>query len=100
MSVVPGYFDLSPEQRRFQILLERYPRFQSYWNFEFRECDSEALQRDNRVFSHGEQIIASFLHSVWCGDDSPGFPFIDAAKSLSADDLKPIREWFSDPFFP
>ena len=100
MTVIPGYFELSPEQRRFQALLERYPRLKSYWNFKTRECDFAALQRDMGVLSHGEQLIASFLMSVWNGNDEENFPLMDAVKTLDDENLEPIREWLNEPFFP
>lgn len=98
--VIPGNFQLTPEQRRFQTLLARYPRFVDYWNFESGECDLFSLNQDVGLFSHREQILAAFLVSVWSGNDDAAFPLVDAVKSLGEDDLAVVREWLNDPFFP
>jgi hypothetical protein len=51
------------------------------------------------VFSHGEQIMATFFRNVWSGSDEPAFGFIDAVKTLDKDDLAVIIGWARDPFF-
>lgn len=98
--VTPGNFQLTAEQRRFQTLLARYPRFVDYWNFESRECDLSSLNQDLGSFSHGEQILAAFLVSIWSGNDDAAFPLVDAVKTLDEDSLAVVREWLNDPFFP
>ncbi len=100
MNVTTHNFRLSPEQRRFQTLLGEYPKFVEYWDFETGECDVASLEESMGCFSHGERLIASFLLNVWNGNDEAEFQLIDAIQTLDEPNLRPIRKWVVDPFFP
>jgi len=52
------------------------------------------------VFSHGEQIMATFFRNVWLGSDRSPLGLIDAASTLGSEDLAIIIGWLRDPFFP
>lgn len=97
--VQPGHFTLSKEQRHFKELLQRYPRFVSYWDFDNRTCELEAVERDIGVMSSGEQIMLRFFVAVWLHDNGK-FDFIDAARSLDTPDRQVIIDWLSNPVLP
>jgi len=42
-SVTSGDFTLTDEQRGFKKMPYSYPLMASYWNFEQRECDLQAI---------------------------------------------------------
>ena len=98
MTVTPGHFQLTSEQRRFQALLNEFPKLVQFWDFETREYDVAALNEAMKFFSPGEQLIASFLVNVWSGNDDAHFPLIDAVKTLDEHNLNHIRQWLNDPF--
>jgi len=100
MPVTPGHFTLSAEQRRFKELLERYPRFYQYWNFERRNCDLKAMERDIGVMSNGEQIMLQFFVGVWLRENRMNLDFIDMARSLDDEHLQVIIDWLQDPVWP
>lgn len=100
MPVTPGHFTLTPEQRQFKQMLDRYPRFIAYWDFNDRSVDLDAVNREIGVMSSGEQLMLQFFVSVWCGDNELGFDLIDAAKSLDDSDRKVIVDWLTNPVFP
>jgi hypothetical protein len=52
------------------------------------------------VFSHGEQIMATFFRNVWLGSDQSPLGLIDAASTLGSEDLAINIGWLRDPFFP
>lgn len=98
-NVEPGHFTLNKEQRHFKELLLRYPRFVSYWDFDDRSCNLEAVERDIGAMSHGEQIMLRFFVAVWCGETGQ-FDFIDAARSLDDQDRLVIVDWLTNPVLP
>jgi len=100
MTVTPGHFQLTAEQRHFKQILELYPRLKPYWNFDARECDIDKLRGALGSLSHGEAIMARFLSAVWLGNNTLEFDLIDAAKSLDEEHLQVIVEWLSKPTFP
>ena len=97
--VQSGYFTLNDEQRQFKVLLDRYPRFVPYWNFDDRSVDIDAIERDIGVMSHGEQLMLRFFIAVWVGE-TRDFDFIDAVKTLDHEELQVIVNWLKDPVFP
>lgn len=50
--------------------------------------------------SHGERLTAEFFVAVWSGENTHGFDFIDAAKTLEPNHRRIIVDWLSDPCFP
>jgi len=97
--VQSGYFTLNDEQRHFKDLLDSYPRFMPYWDFDNRSVDLEAIDRDIGVMSHGEQLMLRFFIAVWVSETRE-FDFIDAVKTLDHDQLEVITNWLKDPVFP
>ena len=100
MTISPGHFQLTPEQRRFRDLIAPYSNLARYWNWETRCIDEAGLDQAMGVFSHGEQIMATFFRNVWSGSDEPAFGLIDAVQTLAKADLAVIIGWARDPFFP
>ena len=100
MTISRGHFQLTPEQRRFRDLIAPYGTVARYWNWETRCIDEAGLDQAMGVFSHGEQIMATFFRSVWTGSDTSPLGLIDAVSTLNHDDLAVIIGWMRDPFFP
>lgn len=100
MPITPGHFTLSPEQRQFKKLLNDFPRLASFWNFENRDCNLQALEKAIPTMSHGEQIMAKFFVAVWLGENQFDFDMIDAAASLDDTHRQLIINWLSNPVFP
>ena len=100
MSITPGHFTLTPEQRRFKETLSKYPRLEPFWDFDKRECDLENLRKSLGALSHGEAIMARFLSGIWCGENVLEFDLIEAAKALDEEHRQCLIEWLSEPDFP
>ncbi len=100
MSVITGQFHLSPEQKRFFELLNRYPTIAGYWDVDAQQCHEAELNDAMAVLSHGEKIMAQFFCSLWTGNDSAGFGLVEAASTLSPQDRAITTAWLNDPFFP
>lgn len=100
MSITPGHFTLTAEQRQFKQMLESYPLLVPYWDFDKRECDIDRLREALGTLSHGEAIMARFLAGVWLGKNALAFDMIDAVKSLDDVQLQVIIKWSSNPAFP
>ena len=100
MTVSRGHFQLTPEQRRFRDIVAPYTAIAHYWNWETRCCDETGMDKAMGVFSHVEQIMATFFRNVWSGSDEPESGLIDAVQTLGKDDLTVIIGWARDPFFP
>lgn len=100
MPVTPGHFRLSAEQRHFKELLDRYPRFITYWNFEKREVKLEAIKQDIGAMSSGEQIMIRFFVGVWLHDNKLDLDFTDIARNLDKEDLQVIVDWLQNPVWP
>lgn len=99
-TVTTGHFTLTPEQRQFKQKLDAYPLLASYWNFEKRDCDLEAIKTDLGVVSHGEAIMLRFFVAVWLGENTLNFDLIEAARVLDNGNLDDIRTWLANPMFP
>jgi len=91
--------DLTPGQARFALLIEPYPSFSVYWDWEKRECNPDAIEAGLPAMSHSEQIMLKFFWSVWLHKDKD-FNFIDAANILDRSYMKIITGWMNDPFWP
>jgi len=100
MTVTPGHFTLTAEQRQFKKMLEPYSHLKPYWNFEQRECDIDRLRDGLGSLSHGEAIMARFLSAVWLGENTLDFDLIEATKTLDEAQLQVIIAWLSNPVFP
>ena len=100
MPVTPGHFTLSAEQRQFKELLARYPRIYQYWQFDSRDCDLEAVERDIGAMSSGEQIMLRFFVGVWMHENKLDLDFTDIASNLDKEDLQVIIDWLQDPVWP
>jgi len=100
MTISRGHFQLTPEQRRFRDLIAPYSNLSHYWNWETRCLDEAGFDLAMGVFSHGEQIMATFFRNVWTGSDHPPLGLVDAVGTLGSDDLAVIIGWLRDPFFP
>ena len=99
-TVTTGHFRLSPEQRQFKQLIDKYPLLASYWNFEKRDCDLQAINADIGALSSGEQHMLRFFVAVWLGENRLNFDLIDATKALDEGCLDDIRQWLQTPVFP
>ncbi len=90
--------------KKFMEILWQYPFAAQFWETEGDSyaLDIERLKNEISSFSHGEQIMAKFLVSVFTGRQQKGLEFdlMEAAHFLSRDNLDVIREWLNDPFFP
>lgn len=100
MSISEGHFTLTAEQRHFKQLLSQYPRLETYWDFNTRDCDLERLRSDLGMLSTGEAVMARFLIAVWLGENKLDFDLIEAAKTLDSVHLEVIANWVSGPEFP
>lgn len=100
MTLSHGHFQLTPEQRRFKDLITPYSNLAQYWDWQARCLDEVRLDNAMGVFSHGEQIMATFFRNVWTGNDNPPFGLVDAVGTLSSEDMAVIIGWLRDPFFP
>jgi hypothetical protein len=72
----------------------------SLLGWETRCLDEAGLDQAMGVFSHGEQIMATFFRNIWSGSDQPPLGLVDAVGTLGGDDLAVIIGWLRDPFFP
>ena len=99
-TVTTGHFRLTPEQRQFKQMLERYPRLVTYWNFDKREVKLQAIDQDIGAMSHGEQIMLRFFVAIWLGENRINFDLIEAARVLDDGNLDDIRQWLTTPVFP
>jgi hypothetical protein len=99
-TVTTGHFTLSQEQRQFKKMLDAYPLLASYWNFETRDCDLQAINADIGALSSGEQHMLRFFVAVWLGENRLHFDLIDATKALGEDNLNDIRAWLNRPVWP
>lgn len=99
-TVTTGHFTLTPEQRRFKKMLDAYPLLASYWSFDTRDCDLQAINADIGALSSGEQHMLRFFVAVWLGENQLQFDFIDAVKTLDEGCLDDIRQWLQSPEFP
>ncbi len=100
MGATPGYFKLTPEQRRFQDLILKYPRGRGVWVFQTPGSLEPELVQGVGVMSHGEQLVVQFFRSVWAGNDDSSLGLVEAASTLGNQDLSVITGWLNDPFFP
>ena len=100
MTISRGHFQLTPEQRRFKDLIEPYSNLTGYWDWDIRCLDEDGLDQAMGVFSHGEQLMATFFRNVWAGHDQSPLGLIDVASTLGREDLAIIIGWLRDPFFP
>ena len=91
--------NLSSGQAQFKTLLERFPRFTSYWNWDEHECAYDVLKENMGAMSHGEKIIAQFLLGVWTRNDHD-FNILKAASVLDSEVRQLITDWLMDPFWP
>ena len=98
-NIVPISSNLSSGQAQFKDLLDHFPRFSSYWNWDERECAYEALKENMGSMSHGERIIAQFLLGIWTHIDH-GFDISEAASVLDAEARQLIADWLMEPFWP
>ena len=97
----PGYFRLTPEQRAFKEMIDRYPSLSCYWDFENSSCDLDAIKASLSVLSSGEALMMRFFVSVWLGENTTiPFDVIDAVKTLDTPELEIIRQWLDNPVFP
>lgn len=87
------------DQNRFIEMVESFPRLSGYWDFEAWQVDPERIKEDYEALSSGEQVLISFLMSVWFGRNRD-FDITRAAGILSNDNKKIIVQWFLDPFWP
>ena len=99
-TVTTGHFRLTPEQRQFKKMIDLYPLLASYWNFETRDCDLQAINADIGVLSSGEQHMLRFFVAVWLGENRLNFDLIEATKALDDGNLDDIRQWLQTPVFP
>ncbi len=90
--------NLSETQLRFYHLIKPYPRLAALWDWNKRDVDLKALEKEINVMSKGEKPLAYFFASVWLGDDQ-GFDILDAA-GLDLRERKLIATWLLDPFWP
>jgi len=99
-AITTGHFTLTPEQRHFKQWVDHYPVLATYWDFENRSCDLEAIKADLTVLSHGEAIMLRFFVAVWLGENTLNFDLIEAARVLDDGNLDDIRKWLAQPVFP
>jgi len=98
-NIIPMSSNLSSGQAQFKNLLEHFPRFAPYWNWDERECAYETLKENMGAMSHGERIIAQFLLGVWTHNDHD-FDILEAASVLDAEACQLIADWLMEPFWP
>jgi hypothetical protein len=92
---------LSAEQRKFALLLERAPNLRGFWDFEKKECDLGAIRSAIGYLSTGECVLLTFYTNLWLGNNDFEFDFdFFQAASLGADEKAIISDWFADPFWP
>ena len=88
-------FVLSPEQRRFKTMLCKYPCLQPFWNFEKRECDTDALLLNWDRFSVDEQEMARFFVSMWQPGNVLDFNVMQAIQKLGDSHWQVIDRWMA-----
>lgn len=94
-NVFPGYFDLTPDQRRFRTMLLGYPKLLRFWNFSSCHCDIAGLQSSWGRLSSEEQQMASFFVSMWQPENVLNFDIMDALTSLDDDNWHVIQTWMA-----
>ena len=91
---------LTVGQTRFARMLADAPWLEQYWDFDRASCDVERLRTDMEGWSHGERILAQFFATVWCGENTFGFDFLEAASVLDPEFRALIARWIERPFWP
>lgn len=91
---------LSPEQRKFALLLKKHPKLKIYWDFKKRELDTRALDKKIGVLSRGEKVMVQFFAGVWLKENRYNFDLFEAVSILDPEQVSLIREWMADPFWP
>lgn len=86
-------------RERYHLMLKAFPLLSGYWDESANELRYDEMKAALGVLSRGEQIMARFYLSVWCGENE-GFDFLDAAGRLDLDSKKIIINWMIDPFWP
>jgi len=77
-----------------------FPGLLHLFDFGSNAVNYSLLERYLSTASHGERLIAEFAISIWLGDNSMNFDFVDAAKSLNIESRQVIADFLLDPFWP
>ncbi|MDC9615493.1 hypothetical protein PSI19_16775 [Xenorhabdus khoisanae] len=95
-------FRLSNLQHKFfKVMSQHHPRLVGVWDWQNRSVDVATFENAIKVMSHGEQIFARFLLSLWFGEDKETkFSFMEAADILDNSQRQFIAEWLIDPWWP
>ena len=94
-NVYSGYFSLTPEQRRFRIMLSAYGRLLPFWNFDTRECDVESLRLEMDDLSCDERQMARFFVTMWQPENVLQFDVTSAIWTLGDAHWQVIQQWLS-----
>lgn len=54
--------NLSPGQARFALLIEPYPKYSEYWNWEKKECDPDAIEAASALDNSDMIIITNWMN--------------------------------------
>ena len=99
MSNIDYQLSLSPEQRLFWQLLERFG-FTSLWDMKERIYYPEKVNQRLGTASKGEALLLRFCLGVWRHDNEFEFDFVDAASTLEPESLEVVTSWMKEPFWP
>ena len=100
MPTTLGHFKLTPEQRHFNHMLEKYSQLLSSWDCESRDCHLQQLEAALPTMSHaGADVGEVSRRRLWLVENKFDFDFIDAAATLDTEHLQVVIEWLAEPVF-
>lgn len=92
---------LSPGQAKFALWVEaEMPYLSHLFDFNDRILVTENLEKYLGTASHGQQIMARFIATVWTQEDKFGFSILDAASILDDGQLAVVTNWLKQPIWP
>ncbi len=100
MSEVGRSPSLTDDQKKFFELLAMVPFLERFWDTKMLDFHEHEMDRANELRSPGEVIMGSFFACVWKGHSDFRFDIFEAVGLLDEPNLKIIKQWVNDPFWP
>ena len=92
---------LSSGQAKFALWVEdKMPYLLHLFDFDKRMLITANLEQYLSVASHGQQIMARFVATVWTQENKYDFDIVDAASVLDQSQLDVVTDWMNKPIWP
>ena len=91
---------MTKNHTRFFDLLATVPFLGAYWDSEKLIFDEWEFNDAAAYWSPGQLIMGRFFASVWVGGWNTRFDIFEAVSCLDESNLKIIKQWVNDPFWP